>query len=72
MTSDRETAEAEVVYGTAERMCAESDEAVSDEAVAAESGIDLPTVRRWLAEAGGVRLVVRREGDTVLVEGPVR
>ncbi len=61
MTSDRETAEAELVLGTAERLWRESQtgpaaeqgpQPIEDVAIAHECGLDVDTVRRWLDEAG--------------------
>ena len=72
MTRDRETGEAELVQGTAERLLREGDGPVTDEVVAHESGVDLPTVRLWLAESDGVRFAVQRDGDQVAVTALVR
>lgn len=72
MTRDRETGEAELVQGTAERLVRDDDGPVTDEAVAHESGVDLPTVRRWLAESDGVRFAVERDGDRLTVTALVR
>ncbi|WP_122818933.1 hypothetical protein [Nocardioides pantholopis] len=63
MTSDRETAEAELVYATADRLCEQPDP-VEDVAIAHESGVDLETVRRWLDEAEDTRFEVRTFGST--------
>lgn len=75
MTRDRETGEGELVYAAAERLWrevaadAEGDRpSVTDLAIAHETGIELEHVRRWLDEATGPRLTVKRYGETRVVE----
>jgi hypothetical protein len=53
MTRDRETAEGELVWAAAREEWAETGQPVSVGSVAARSGIDHDTVRRWLTEAEG-------------------
>ena len=72
MTKDRETADAEVVYGTAQRVWEETGEPVTDEVVAEESHIELATVRRWLDMADGVRFELSRDGEQITVTAPIR
>lgn len=58
MTRDRETAEAELVWAAARAEWDETGAPVTVAAVAARSGIEEPSVRRWLAEAEGAEYEV--------------
>ncbi|WP_182524844.1 hypothetical protein [Nocardioides dongkuii] len=71
MTRDRETAEAELVWGTAQRLWEETGAPVTDTTIAHESGIELATVREWLDQAA-LRLEVTRDGESRTVLAPVR
>ena len=72
MTKDRETADAEVVYGTAQRLWEETGQPVTDEVLAHEVHFELATVRRWLDAADGVRFELARDGEQITVTAPIR
>jgi hypothetical protein len=79
MTRDRETADAELIYSTAERLWndaqaqpGEDRASVEDLAIAHETGVELDEVREWLDEADGVRFEIGKYGDTRTVVAPIR